>query len=551
MTQKLNIKLFSLIFITLIVFSVGIYWGLPYAISPETVEPWGVDTIAPLQPLNEAFYKFSRQGNEWAWYPLFHFMVLDVFYAPYVAYQYLMGNFDQPSAEFPYGVKNPISFFRDLTLIARLVSLVMAIGIMISVFKITEELFSTQAAFWAALITVFSAPLVFYSKSSNLDVPYLFWAFLAFWQYAKIVKTQKLKHYVFFSIFVALSVATKDQAYGFFILVPFAIIYQKAKYDSNNEISLKFLGKVVISKPILISLFLTITVYTIANNLIFGGWEGLINRLFRYNELISFKRAHTVDVYSFHHQVSIFFQVIIMMVQTLGFGSLLLCCAGIFENLQKKNWAALSIIIFSISYYVFILAHLITVHVRYTLGFSLILSPFAGYFIAKYLGKTGIIKKLILTGVVISLLIQVILTLNLSITLLKDSRYQAERWIKSNISEGSVIESNVKEKFLPHITDQYQVRVTAVNEYNELIPDQLNSDSLRLRNPDYLLVIKGLGVSGDPETIDDQKIKQYFQDLIDDKLEYSVIASFRTPNLFSFRQVVATGPSCFILKKMK
>jgi hypothetical protein len=549
MMQKLNIKLLSVIFIALMVFSIGIHWGLPYAISPETVEPWGVDTIAPLQPLNEAFYKFSRQGNEWAWYPLFHFIVLDVFYAPYVVYQYLVGNFDQPSAEFPYGIKNPTSFFRDLTLIAHLVSLAMAIGIIISVFKITEELFSTQAAFWTALITVLSAPLVFYSTSSNLEVPYLFWAFLAFWQYVKIVKTQKLKYYVFFSIFVALSIATKDQAYGFFILIPLAIIYQKAKYDTNNKKPLKFLAKVIISKPILISLFLTVVVYAIANNLIFGGWEGLINRLFRYNELISSKRAQTVNVYSFQHQLSIFFQVILMMVQTLGFGSLLLCWAGIFENLQKKNWLALSIIFFSISYYIFILAHLITVHVRYILGFSLILTPFAGYFIAKYLGKTGRIKKLTLVVVVISLLIQVILTLNLSITLLKDSRYQAERWIRSNIPAGSFIESNVLEKFLPHIFEKYQVRVTAVNEYNELMPDQLNFQSLKTRDPDYLFIIKGLGVSGDPDTIDDQEVKQYFQDLINNKLEYFVIASFKTPNLLSFRQIVATGPTCFILKK--
>ena len=549
MTNKLDKQFLAVILIALITFSIGIHWGLPLAVSPETVEPWGVDTIAPLQPLNEAYYKFSRQGNEWIWYPLFHYIVLDVVYTPYIAFQYLSGSFENPSPDFPYGLKDPGSFCRDLTLIARMTSILMALVIIIAIFKITEGLFTRRAAFWAALIATIAAPLTFYSKSSNLDVPYLCWTFLAIWQYVKIIRTQKLRYYVLFSIFIALAVATKDQAYGFFVLIPFVILIELVRFRSGGKISIKEIIKAMISKPVVLSVILTIFVYMLANNLIFGGLGGFINRLTRYNELITAKRAQSENIYTVQSQLATFFGTGQMMLQTLGFGSLILCFLGIFHNIYKKNWLALSILLFAISYYLFLISQVLNVHVRYVLGFTLILVPFAGYLIDIYLKKTGMIKKFTIYIAIFSIICQVILTINLMITLIGDSRYQAERWIEENIPIGTKIESNVLEKFLPHISDSYDISVEGVNELNKEVPEEFNSRTLQERNPQYIIVVKGIGVSGDPDTIEDPAVEQYFKELISGNLDYTVLVSFKTPNFLSFRQIVATNPTCTILGK--
>jgi 4-amino-4-deoxy-L-arabinose transferase-like glycosyltransferase len=62
---------------------------------------------------------------------------------------------------------------------------------------------------------------VFYSKTMNLDVPYVFWVAVAMLAFLRAVTTRTLADHVLLGAAVALAVATKDQAYGFF---PFAAL---------------------------------------------------------------------------------------------------------------------------------------------------------------------------------------------------------------------------------------------------------------------------------------------------------------------------------------
>jgi hypothetical protein len=546
---RFNKDLLLTLLIATIVFSIGINWGLPIAVNPETVTPWGVDTVAPIQPLNEAYYKFTRAGNEWMWYPLFHFVVLDISYAPYVAWQYIMGNMENPSSEFPYGLKNPVAFCKDLTLIARLVSLLMALGIVLLIYKISENLFSPQTALYASLITALSAPLTFYSKTSNLDVPYLFWSFLALWYYLKVVENQKLINYVLLSISVALAVSTKDQAYGFFVLIPFVIIYILIRHQHLGKIGLKDVLAALFSKPIIVSLIVVIFTYGIANNLFFGGGEGFINRMIRYGQLFNSNMAANPDAHTLHGQISLISRSILLIFETLGIGWVIFAFIGVYFNILKKRWIALSILVFPISYYLFCIAEVGIVYVRYMLGPALILTPFAGNAIETLLKKSKRIKVITVAASIISILLQILLTMNLHITLIKDSRYLAESWIKENIPSGSRIESNVIEKFLPHISEYYSISVKGVDELNRFVADDLSSDSLKHRNPDFIIIVRGLGVTGDPDKIDDPKYVTYFNQLLNGEFGYEVVAKFETPHFLWFRQVVATRPDCIILGK--
>ena len=79
------------------------------------------------------------------------------------------------------------------------------------------------------------------------------------------------------------------------------------------------------------------------------------------------------------------------------------------------------------------------------------------------------------------------------------------------------------------------------------VPEEFNSRALQERNPQYIIVVKGIGVSGDPDTMEDPSVEQYFEELISGNLDYTVLVSFKTPNFLSFRQIVATNPTCTIL----
>src|SRR5687767_1306554 len=147
-------------------------WGLPDGATAETTSTWAVDTVAPLGPLNEANNLFTRRGVDSVIYPLFHYVVLAGAYAPYIAVALLTGDLASPSSDFPYGAAEPTTFFVHLSLIASLVSALMAVGCVLLGYLIAREAFGALAALWTALLTALVPPLAYYGAMPNLDVPY-------------------------------------------------------------------------------------------------------------------------------------------------------------------------------------------------------------------------------------------------------------------------------------------------------------------------------------------------------------------------------------------
>ena len=548
-SKILKSKIILVLFAGFICFSIGFNWGLPDAAIPETVEPWGIDTLAPIQPLNEAFYKFTRAGNEWVYYPLFHYLVLDVFYAPYVAYQYLTGNMKKPSAEFPYGLSDPDRFCQELTLISRFVSLIMALGIILFIYHITRELFCDKAAFWAALMTALAAPLSYYAKASNPDVPYLFWSFLAFWLFTKIIKTQKLKYYLFFALSAALAVATKDQAYGFFVLVPFIILYLLVKYTKKGKVDFRDIWGAIFSKKILLSILTGIISYSVANNLFFGGATGFLHRLQRYQELYQSAWALNPHIHTISGQLSLLAKSINLTTQTIGYGAFILGLLGIISCIYTRKWIALTILVFPIAYYIFCIVESGFVEVRAMIGPAILLTPFAGHFIVTMFEKSKPIKILFLLIFIASLGWQLLLTANLNLTLINDSRYQTASWIKKHIPRGASIESFTKLRYLPRITGEYNISVIGHTGGFFMNSDAFNEKALKSRDPQYILIQEGQGITGDPERFEDPVIIEYYKNLISGRMGYEIIAKFETPHFIPFRQIHGTRPTCILLEK--
>src|SRR5262245_36823846 len=92
----------ALLLLTLANCLVSIRWGLPDGASPESTAPWAVDTIAPMGPLNEAYHRFDRSGEEAVIYPVFHFVVLATADAPYIVACLLTGKLQHPTSSYPY-----------------------------------------------------------------------------------------------------------------------------------------------------------------------------------------------------------------------------------------------------------------------------------------------------------------------------------------------------------------------------------------------------------------------------------------------------------------
>ena len=139
--RRLDRALVLVVLLSILVNLVGVNWGLPF---PEPAWwndenstsnfPWAHDAVAPVRPLAAA-----RDFFAWGWwsrkgyvYPLFHFILLALLYAPPVLYWFLSGQFAPPDGPgYPYGLVDPENQLALLTVIARLASAAMASSIII------------------------------------------------------------------------------------------------------------------------------------------------------------------------------------------------------------------------------------------------------------------------------------------------------------------------------------------------------------------------------------------------------------------------------------
>ena len=538
----------------ILAFGTGLRWGLPQAANSETVQPWALDTIAPIAPLNEAYNRFTRAGNEYVVYPLFHYVVLAGAYAPYVGLKLVTGELSSPSSSFPYGIEDVVAFCQDLTILARLVSLLMALGLVAAVYAITQMAASRPAALWAAAAATLIAPLAYYAKTSNLDVPYSFWVLLAIWRFMHILESNRLRDYVMLGAFTALGVATKDQAYGFFLAAPFVLAFagMRSRPDPASPAYLRF-GRALFSKPMLAGGIAAALTYAMANNLFLGGLDGLIRHFSYGGEIYDFRQSDGDGLYTLSGQAGLLGRTGMVFVQMLGPVSIALAGYGVVLSFRQRQYRALVLLTFLLSYYVFVIAAFNLVFSRYLLVPALLLTPFFGIAASHLMAAAGARRLIAGAAVSLALATQVFLVANLNVTLVRDSRYAMEAWIRENVPRGAIIESQVRERMLPYLSSDYDVRV-AGNSENTItmaeVGDELTAGALAARNPDYVLVLRDLGVTGDPAGWDDPSLVRYFEMLMDGQLGYRTVAEFRTPSALPFRQIPGTSPTSILLQRI-
>lgn len=201
----------------------------------ENVVAWGTDEVAPMGPLVYAKRTFTG-GSCSQKYPAFHFMLLNAAYAPVLGYLFLSGQISLAhlSDSWPYGLKDPVSSLTLLVLIARAVSVAMGTAIVGLTYLITERLFGGIAGIFTALILALCPMFIYYSHTSNLDIPYLFWFVLGCVFYVRLFEGGQTRDYVLFGVCMALTVATKDQAYALLPLLPVSLILSRMRRRTDG-----------------------------------------------------------------------------------------------------------------------------------------------------------------------------------------------------------------------------------------------------------------------------------------------------------------------------
>lgn len=188
----------------------GLGWGLPAS------DGWDVDGVAPRDFLAGLVETFTP-GRHFT-YPPLHLALLSMLTLPVSVVAALRA----PSTSAPDVVRTfiEVPYMTAYALVARTVSLLMSLGLVLVLGKMAARLFpgAPRARAWTFAIAGVEAAGTYYAHTSNLDVPALFWASLALLVTMDAVAADDPRRLRRASVLAACAIATKDQAYAVFAL---------------------------------------------------------------------------------------------------------------------------------------------------------------------------------------------------------------------------------------------------------------------------------------------------------------------------------------------
>ncbi len=203
---RINAKSLGVIVGVSFLYLVGIGWGLPSHISAVT------DTLAPYDALSF----FGNYGNAQTAnrYPAAQYLILSFVYGVVIAVGKLTGMIGGFSSKFPYGMKAPEVFISGMIVIARIISIVMSVAVLLSIRKFKHENLSRVGIVVAISMLALSGTFTYYARAENVDAPMLCWwagSQAALWMYL-FTNENKQRSLLAAGVAAGLAVATKDAA---------------------------------------------------------------------------------------------------------------------------------------------------------------------------------------------------------------------------------------------------------------------------------------------------------------------------------------------------
>lgn len=394
----------------------GIWWSMP------NVRGWAPDELVPQDvrwALENAFSHGWRDK-----YPPLHYAVLAAAETPMLALSRL-GVIDL-DASWPNAA---------LVLIGRVVTLAMATGTLVVVYRIGVELYGRRGALCAALALAVMVPFAYYAKLANVDVPYLFWFALSLLAYLRIVEHHRRRDYILFAASATLAVCTKDQAYGLYVFTLLAIVYarwRRWKRDGGPARTLLIDGTTVRALGVAIVIFLA------ADNLLFN-FSGFVDHV----KLIVGPVSSDYQVFagSVTGQLQMAWSAIQEFRYMFGWPLAILVAVGVGVGLVRGPASLRWLTVPALSYYVTFLAVVLYFYDRFLLPIGLILALFTGYGLEKFLAPAMSARRLRLGLVAAIFGYSVIYVAAVDYSMSRDARYSVTEWMHANVKAGQVVGS--------------------------------------------------------------------------------------------------------------
>ena len=406
----------------------ALWWGLP------AHSTWAADEIEPVRVIGGLERGFSGGWAEK--YPPFHYYLLAAAYSPALVLDKL-GLLD---------IRRLYSYSL-LFILGRLLSLAMAAGCVVLVERCARRILDRRAARLAALITALIVPFVYYAKTANLDIPYLFWFLASLYFYLGLAASGRPRDYLLFALTAALAVGTKDQAAALYGPAPFLLVWATRRTERLAGRGRSWLSTIIDRRHLLAAAGF-VAGFVIVNNLIFN-WAGFKLHLKQVFGLVWLGYQMVPPTASGQARL------LILTVRELAFcltwPLLLACGAGIWLALRERprNAPLLTLTTFGLSYYVFYIAVIRYNYDRFNLPLCVLLAFFGGKAISAALDSrpAGVTRALTAAALAFAFLSAA----SVDLLMLRDGRYRVEHWLKEYIPADAVVAVPEPTEYLPRL----------------------------------------------------------------------------------------------------
>lgn len=426
-------------------------WGLP------SEHGWAPDEIVPSAVLAGLAQRFSHGWYEK--YPPFHFALLALSYVPVAA-----------ASRVPGLSLDPSQLLHGFFLAGRLLSLLMAGGIVALVYRCSREFQGELASLFAALLAALTPTFVFYAKLANLDIPYLFWFCWSLLFYLRILKDQRARDWVLFAACAAAAVATKDQAYGLYVLsVPFLLLALRRRRSAEGEGSglLGCLG----DRRVLAAAATGTILLLVLDNVLFNP-TGFVAHLRHITGPAS--REFRMFPMDLRGELLLLVQNLRHLAFVLGWPAFTVCAAGVVASVLRgrRDALLLSTLVPALSYYLSFSSIVLYSYDRFVMPLALILAFFGGRLLADCAQHPRMNKALAFAPAAITFAYSAAYAFSVDVLMAGDSRYSVEGWLSRRAGAGALVGAVGPLEYLPRLDGLRWRRVgPSVRRLADIRPD--------------------------------------------------------------------------------
>jgi hypothetical protein len=400
----------SIVAVSCTINMIGIWWGLPSL--------WVGDEITPVGELTAIAQHFAKGWFDR--YPPLQFELLGVVFSPWLV----------ATAHGWIHVPDNVHLI-TLVLLSRFLSVVAGAGTLIAIYFCGSRAFGRRAGILAAAMMAVVTPFVFYSKTANVEVPYVFWFALSLVFYVRWLRSLAPGDAVLIGLAATLAVCTKDQAYGLYLTMPFVMIVALWRRNLAQRRS-RPLARAVLDAQLWLAAGAAVALFCLVHNVAFNR-TGFLAHI---RDITTSRLGYQMFESTVSGRLELLRLTLDLSLRSWGWPLWIVTTAGVvvaFGEAESRR-VAICLALMVVSYYVGFINVILYNYDRFLLPVCVVQAIFGGVALDRFLRTStrsvAAFRRALVAGAFAYTLLYATTVDDLMV---RDSRYIVEQWLEAHV----------------------------------------------------------------------------------------------------------------------